>query len=398
MHDRNFILNTPKVIGVIVLSLLLTLALFIFGFLFTMKMTVLNTSYANSRLDSFPLASLVEEAEFDEFKEHNPKLVSFIKDVIKTNEEELKEQIKEAVNVIYSYLNGKTEDLDMVLVLKNSIFDPDFTISIIERTDLIEIVKELVAEMTKEVDLPYGLLIESHIDDIAKYLEPWFKEQVIASVDPIYDYILGLRQNVDVTIQLEIVRETLRSYLIQDFLDSPPVEYAGLSIPELEQKFDDYFYSDFATDIWSTIEIDLELIGSDIQSEVTESLKEVEKALSESRKYIGLFNAIYNLLIGFMLLLLIGIILIHRDVKGASRILGSVLFTFGIINLIAVFLARSIIETQIAKHDEISSLMNTWLTHSAINSLTPLLIMTIVLLISGAILLVVSFMYKRHKL
>jgi hypothetical protein len=390
-------MSTPKIIIVVFLSFFLTLALFIFGFLFTMKMTALSASYINSHLDSLPLASVVEEAELNEIIEDSPELLNLIKGVITENESELKERIGETVNIIYDYLNGKSERLDIALVLKNTILDPDFTISIIEGTDLTPLVKELVTEMTEEAELPYGLSINLHIDDIANELEPWLKEQVNAAVDPIYDYVLGLRHNTGIIIQLEPVRETLQSYLSQDFLNSPPAEYAGFSIAALKQIFNEDVFSDFTTDIWSAIEIDLELMDSDVQSEVTESLTEVEDALSESRKYVGFFNAIYGLLIGLIVLFVAGVILVYRGVIGASRILGSIFLGYGIINLIAIFIARSIVKTQMTQLDEIPSSIQTWLTQSAISSLTPLLILTIVLFITGAILLVFSFIYKRDQ-
>ncbi|MCJ7769054.1 MAG: hypothetical protein MUO92_01055, partial [Dehalococcoidales bacterium] len=331
-------MSTPKIIAVVFLSLLLAIALFIFGFLFSMKMTTLNASYVNSRLDSLPMASLVEEAEFDEAIEDNPELVSLIKSVITENEAELKERIGETIDIIYNYLNGKSEELNMALVLKDTILDPDFTISIVDKADLTPLVKELVAEMTNEADLPYGPSIEPYIDDIAQDLEPWLKDQATAAIPSIYDYVLGFRQNTDIFIQLEPVREIIESKLKQDFLDSPPAEYAGLSTTELELKFVEVF-DEFAGDIWTAIEIDMELMDSDIPSGFAESLAEAEEALSESRKYVDFFNAVYGLLIGFIVLLVAGIILVYREVKGASRTLGGIFLGYGIVNLIAVFIA-----------------------------------------------------------
>ena len=389
-------MSTPKIIAVVFLSLFLTLALFVFGFLFTMKMTALSASYVNSRLDSLPLTSLVEEVEFDETIEDNPELISLIKSVITENEAELKERIGETIDTIYDYLNGKSEDLNMALVLKDTILDPDFTISIIEKADLTPLVKELVAEMTNEAELPYGLSAETHIDDIAKDLESWLKEQTTTAIPPIYDYVLGFRQNTDIVIQLEPVREIIESKLKQDFLDSPPPEFAGLPTAGLEQKFDEVF-AEFAGDIRTAIEIDTELMDSDIQSDIANTLAEVEEAFSESRKYVGYFNAVYGLLIGFIVLLIAGIILVYREVKGASRILGGIFLGYGIVNLIVVFIARGIAESRMAQLDDVPSSIQTWLTQLATSSLTPLLIMAIVLLVAGAALLAVSFIYKRHQ-
>jgi tetrahydromethanopterin S-methyltransferase subunit G len=389
-------MSTPKIIAVVFLSLFLTLALFIFGFLFTMKMTALSASYVNSRLDSLPLTSLVEEAEFDETMEDNPELISLIKSVITENEAELKERIGETIDIIYGYLNGKSEDLNMAFVLKDTILDPDFTISIIEKADLTPLVKELVAEMVADADLPYNLSVEPYTDEIAHDLEPWLKEQAIAAIPPIYDYVLGFRQDTDIVIQLEPVREIIESKLKQDFLDSPPAEFAALSTAELEQKFDEVF-TEFAGDIWTAIEIDMELMDSDVPSDFAESMAEVEEALSESKQYVGYFNAVYGLLIGFIVLLIAGIILVYRKVKGASRTLGGIFLGYGIVNLIAVFIARGTTRTQMAQLDDVPSSMQAWLTQLATSSLTPLLIMAIVLLIAGAALLAVSFIYKRHQ-
>ena len=287
-------MSTPKIIAVIFLSLLLAIALFVFGFLFTMKITALNASYVNSRLDSLPLASLVEEAEFDETIEDNPELVSLIKSVITENESELKERIGETIDTIYGYLNGKSEELNMAFVLKDTILDPDFTISIIENADLTPLVTELVAEMTKEATLPYGLSTETHIDDIAGDLEPWLKEQAGNAIPPIYDYVLGFSQDTSIVIQLEPVTQILRTYLKQDFLDAPPAVFAGLSTAQLEQIFDDDVFADFAGDLRVTIELDEELMGSDVPADVAESLAEVEDGLSESRKYVGIFNLVHE--------------------------------------------------------------------------------------------------------
>lgn len=389
-------MSTPKIIALVFISLLLTLSLFFFGLLFTMKMAALSTGYVNSHIDSLPLASLIEEVEFDENIKDNPELVKLIKSVITENEMELKQRTGETIDTIYDYLNGKSEELDMASVLTDTILDPDFSISIIDKADLTPLAKELVVEMVADANLPYGLSIELHVDEIAKDLEPWLKEQVKAAVSPIYDYVLGFRQNTGIVIRLEPARETIESYLRQDSLDSPPVEFAGLPRTELEQKFDEVF-AEFAGDIWTAIEVDMELMDSDIQSDFAKTLADVEKALSVSKQYVDYFNIFYGLLIGFIVLFIAGIILIHREMKGASRILGGIFLGYGIINLIVVFITHGIAESRMAQLDDVPSSMQTWLTQLTTSSLTPLLILAIVLLVIGAILLTVSFIYKCNQ-
>ncbi|UCG54057.1 MAG: hypothetical protein JSV32_05465 [Dehalococcoidia bacterium] len=389
-------MNTLKIFVLIFSSLFLILSLFLFGFLFSMKMTALSEGYINSRLECLPLEPLIDDLEFDETIERNPELVNLIRNVVIDNEAELKERTSEMINSVYDYLNGKSEDLDMASVLKDTILDPDFSISIIQQADLTLLVKELVFEMTKDTDIPYGLSLESHIDNIVLDLEPWLEEQVTAGVPIIYDYILGFRQDTGIVIQLDPVTEMIRNSLRQDFLNSPPAEFTGLPRAELEQKFDEVF-NEIAGNIWSAIVIDMELMESDIQSDVAKSITDAEDALSESRKYIGIFNIVYNLLIALIVLLIASIVLIYREVKIVSRVLAGIFLGYGAINLIIISITRAIARDQIAKIDDIPASIQTWIGQSVTDSLTPLFVLSIVLLIIGVALLVASFVYKRSQ-
>jgi len=169
---------------------------------------------------------------------------------------------------------------------------------------------------------------------------------------------------------------------------------AGLSQAELRQEFEEY-YSRLEAEIPSWIEIDLSEIETSDQ--MAESLAETEEALAEARGHIGHFNLAFGLLIFFILLLTAGIILVHREVKIASRILGITFFVYSVFGLIAVFVSRSIASSQISQHADIPASLQTWLIQLTNSSLTPLLILTIILFIIGAWLLTVSFIYRRHQ-
>ncbi len=375
-------MSTLKTIAIVFISLFLSLSLSVFGFWFSIKMTALNASYITARLDNLSLATLVVEAEFNEVIEGNPEMVKLIESVIIENEVELKQRTAEAIHTVYDYLNGRSQSLDLALILKDTILEPGFTISIIEQADLTPLTRELITDMMSEVELPYGLSIEPHLDDIAQQIEPGLKEQAaIAIPPPVYDYILGQGQNTGTVISLEPAEESLKNSLKQDFVASPPPEFAGLSQIELEEVFDGIF-SEIADDINPTIDIGAELAGSDIQSDVAGSLADTGEAFGESRRYIGYFNLGYGLLIGFIVLLVAGIILIYRQVKDATRTLGDIFLGYGFFNLIAVFVARGITSSQLAKLDDIPLSLQTWLTQLTTSSLTPLLILAIVLLVT----------------
>ena len=389
-------MSALKIVAIALLSLLLVLCLVVFGLLFSIKMTAFNTGYVKNRLETLPVAALLEEAEFDEGMEDNPELVELLKSVILDNETEIKQQTGELVDIVYDYLKGKRDNLEPAQALSQTVMDTDFATSILASADLAPLMEEIIENMLDEVILPYDLSVEPYIDDIAYDLEPWLKTQATAAIPPVFDYILSFSQDTNITISLEqptaIIRDTLR----QEFLQSLPAEFAGMTPAELEQEFDRVF-NDFAGDIPTEIDISAEFIASDMQSEVTRSLADAEEAFTESRRYIGYFNLTYGMLIGFILLLIAGIILIYREVRGASRTLGSIFLSHGVFSLIAVFIARSVSGGQMSRLEDIPSSMQEWITQSIASTLTPMLILAIVLLIIGAALLAVSFFYKRNQ-
>ena len=389
-------MSALKVIAIVLLSLFLALSLTVFSWLFSLKMTALNANYVTSQIDDLPITAIVEEAEFDEVIEENPEMVDLIKSSIIENEAELKERIGEIINTVYDYLKGRSQELDLAATLSDTVLDPDFSISIVEKANLTPLIKELLNEMMSDIELPYELSIEPHLDDIAQELEPWVKQQAAIAIPPIYDYILGQSQNTNLIISLAPATESLKNALKQDFLESVPPEFAGLSTAELEQEFDEIF-DDFADDIRQNIDIDLELMGSNMASDVAGSLADAEEAFGESRRYVGYLNTVYGLLIGFIVLLIAGIVLVYRQVKGSTRTLGAIFLSYGAINLIAVFIARGIASSQMTQLDDVPLSIRTWLTQFTTSSLTPLLVLSIVLLVIGAALLTVSFIYQRRQ-
>ncbi len=384
-----------KVVSVSLLGFLLTLSLAIFGLAFTINMTALNADFVTSRLDALDIPSLMEEVEYGELAEDNPELVELIKEVVIENEAEMKVRMGEAIHTVYDYLKGRSQELDLAQTLKDTVLDPDFLISIVEGADLSPLTRELLVEIASEADLPYGLSIEPHLDDIALELEPWLKEQASIAIPAVCDYALGQSQSIDIVISLEPIKESLKDRLRQDFLSSPPPELDGLSPAELGQAFDTLF-EEYSQDIGLALEIDEESIGSEVPADVADSLSEAETTLEESREYVGYFTLGYSLLVVFILLLTAGIVLIYREVKGASRALAGIFLTFGVFNLIAVLVARALIKPQLAQLD-IPSSFQEWITQSVSSSLTPMLVLAIVMLVVGAILLAVSIIYSRRQ-
>ena len=145
-------MNSLKYLAAALLGLLLFLSLSLFGLALTLKMTVLNADFITSQLEKLDIAALTEEAEIqpaiEEFPElaQYPELESYVKDAITEYEGEIKKRVSIAINDIYDYLLGKSQSLDLALVLGDSVLDPELTISILNDIDLSPLVEELFRE------------------------------------------------------------------------------------------------------------------------------------------------------------------------------------------------------------------------------------------------------------
>ncbi len=398
-----------KVIAIALLGIFLSLALVIFGLVFTVKMTALNDGFVNARLNALDISTVAEEAIDEQAskgelpEEFTEEFRVALFDTVDRMEPLIKERVSNSINSTYDYLLGRKENPDLALTLKNNLLNSEFIASLLEEldtpslladVDISSLALEFLSQQSSE-EMPEEVkYLAEYVDEIIIELEPWLKEQASAMADPIFSYLLGESQNLNVLVSMEPVREALDNTLRAVFLESPPAELAGLSQAELEQFFDEH-YRELIDGLPLAYELDASALES-TKTEITKALADAEDALTEARMYIGYFNLAYGLLIFFILLLIAGIILVYRDMKGASRTLGSTFLTYGIFNLIAVFVARGLAKSPIAQLD-IPPSLQTWLTQIINSSLTPLLILAIVLLIIGVALLATSIIYPRRQ-
>ena len=390
-------MNSLKYLAAALLGLLLFLSLSLFGLALTLNMTVLNADFITSQLEKLDIAALTEEAEIqpaiEEFPElaQYPELESYVKDAIIEHEGEIKERVSIAIHDIYDYLLGKSQSLDLALVLGDSVLDPELTISILNDIDLSPLVEELFREQVPMEPGPGGFRIEPYLDDVATELEPWLKEQASNAIGPIYSYILGQSQSLELRISLEPIKESLENTLRQAFLEAPPAELAGLSEAELEQAFD-RLYTEFATEIPSALVFDP--LDPEIPAQVAQALAEAETTLEETREYISIFQTVYGILFGLILLLIAGIILITRQVRGSSRILGITFLAYGTLVLVASLIAVNAVRTQVVQQPDIPASIQAWLSGLLSSAISPLQILCSVLIAAAVALLAVSFVYK----
>jgi hypothetical protein len=424
-----------KGIAIGLLSILLLQSLAILGLVLTLNATVLNADFVTSQLDKLDISSLVDEASIRQVVEDIPiiqempeetkepeieALVERTKSALAKFEPQFKEELSTAIHTTYDYLLGKSPNLDLTDTLYDTALNTNLITSLVKEIDIYFLVEYFVIqEVTEEVtegisdDLAF---LAVYVDDAVIELEPWIREQVDGIIAPVTDYILGKSQSLDIVISIEALKESedgeehrspLGKALWEVVRESPP-ERADLDLPpdmadiELTELvlYNAFvmFYGDLVGLIPSTFEINEDLLGPEIATQITEALAEANEALEneEIRDILGIPSGLFNIAIIILLLSLVGIIIINRQVSGISRILGITFLASGVFELITISIAKNQVQKLIATADMPSSI-HVWLEQLVGSAPASLQTFSIVLIVVGTALLAVSFIYRRNQ-
>lgn len=270
-----------------------------------------------------------------------------------------------------------------IFMLDRTLLDPDFVTSEINRLDVSSLVGELFNIQAPSAT-PYQAEIMEVIDKTIADLEPWMKEQANSAIYAGYDYFMGRTESLNVSISTQPVRDRLKENLRQVFLASPPPEVQGLP-PALREQYFNELYQQLTGDIPPTFEF----TESSLPPDVLATLQQVRQALSY-------FQLVYKALIGFMVLLVLGIVLISRQVKDITRRLGVPLLTYGAFGYAGILVGKYFARTQ-PPFPGIPESLQSWMFQFMENLMAPLEMFSLGLLIGGIVLIIVSFVYKPRQ-
>jgi len=379
----------------------------------TLGNTFLNSAFVASLMEELDLSLLAEELISEQVSEEEfpEELGTALVNTITELEPTIKERVSAAADPIFDYLLGESQSIDLALTLRNTFLSSDFVVSLVNELDISSLASEFLGEQLLE-DIPEEMeFLVEHLDDIVAELEPTIKEELIAAADPILDYLLGESDSLNIEISLVPIAEDLEDTLKETLFESPPAALAWLPLSELEQYFDEHFGE--LTEMLPALELDETLFGAEVPAQIAEALAEAEEGLGEARQdiaealaeaeerleeareYIGYFQLGYKLLIGFIVLLVLGIIFINRQVKSATRKLGIIFLTYGAIEYTGIFVTKYFIKKAQLPWTEILPSLEAQLPQLVSDFLSPLAMFSLGLLIGGVVLIAVSFVYPR---
>ena len=221
---------------------------------------------------------------------------------------------------------------------------------------------------------------------VSVFLVPYVSEHIDEYADSIpTKYIPSFVVNAAEGILFDYLEDYLLDVSDEIINEDFPSGITGL-LEALVKPYYDYYYDDFVKEIPSTIIINEDEISADVM-----------EALLEARKYHGYFRAAFWGLIGFMVVLVAGIILIHRNVKVPSLALGITTAFYGALSFISVLVVRSLDTMQYTPDiSEIPASVEPLIHDISRDVMAPLQWFSLGMLIVGIALIVLSILYRSR--
>ncbi|MFC1870566.1 hypothetical protein ACFLYE_04800 [Chloroflexota bacterium] len=292
-----------------------------------------------------------------------------------------------AISVLSLLLFFSLSIFGTAFMLNQTLLNPDFVVSELNRLDMSSLAKEtVIKQIAPQISqqLPQaGGAIEKVLDDTADDLVPWAREQLSIITYATYDYLFGKSSSLAPVISLRPVQDSLKSNLREAILQSPPPELAAVPPAMIEQ-----FVSIIEKQVTQVIPDTFDLGEVLLSPEVRDTLSQVRQGLSY-------FQIAYQALMGFMLLLILCIFLISRRVKGTSRSLGTTFLTVGVLGYAGIFAAQYFMAAQIGVLG-MPSAVAAWLPQFLNNLWAPLQTFNIAVAAAGLVLVIVSIVYRRE--
>ena len=387
-----------KNLTVSLFSFLLFLSLTVFGIAFAVKSTALNPDFVTAELNRLEITPLVKEFVQIDPPPEIPNLNEIINKTVADIEPQFKVETDSAIRSVYDYLLGKTPEPRLALTLRQTYLSTDFVAAAVSSIDAAPLLAPTISQQLAQaipIQIPN---LETYVTQALTAAEPSLKKQLLAASGPVFDYLLGISPSLKATISLQEALASLKDILRQAFINSPPeVEIAGIPLTDQRGAAFDAFYPTFASAIPTTYTIDTSIIQPELRASITDGITSAEEGLTQARQYVAMFQQYYTLLLVFMAVMALGIILIVRNVKDITHILGIPLFTYGALEYAGILVTKYLISSGRMQFSEIPPQLETWLLQLINNSMKPLETFSIALLIVGLVLTAISFLYKPRK-
>jgi hypothetical protein len=270
--------------------------------------------------------------------------------------------------------------LGLAFTINNTVLNPQFMTTEVEKLDTVLLAKEIVAGQIPSSDIYY----RAAISDTIVEMKPWIDQQISTSINRTYDYLLGKTDQFSFTISTEPLQLSLAKNFSKSFTQSPPPEYLGLSAAQKDQYLAQ-LQQQIKDSVPSSLTINQTSIG-------TESMR----ALQKTREIIRYIHTVYYWLIAIAVALILLLVWVLRDFKEFARPLTVISIITGILDFALFFWLRQSALSILSLPNLPASFQN-WLSVFVSDFSLPLAIYSLSLVGIGVILLVASFVFRKQE-
>lgn len=273
----------------------------------------------------------------------------------------------------------------ILFAMNQTLLDADYVAKQVDRIDMPALTRQIADQyIIPQVPPDYAFLKEPVYASFGEFA-PSLKEQMRTAVRSAYDYFQGPSQRLNLTISFDTLRSSLQTRARQAFLQNPPAQVAQLPRAQQEQFFNQ-LYEQYSRQI---IPPSLDLNESTMDQKTQAQIRSV-------KQYVAWADTSYKLLMLLIAIMILAIFLIHANLKTASRELGISLLIFGVLQLVGVLIAGSVLPASLPIA-QVPPALDVWLAGLITDVLSPLRTFSIVLVIVGAVLLAFSLVYRGKK-
>ena len=269
-----------------------------------------------------------------------------------------------------------------IITLENTLLNPAFIISEMEKVDAYSIIADEISLQLKAqlpTEVPY---VEEIIDETITELEPWLREQVNLVIYDGFSY-LKREQELHIIIPLEEVSERIKENVNDIVLVSLPPELEGIP-QEMVQFFLSQVFIEIDNQIPKQIEINETLLGTELTAQ-----------LHQAQQVVGYIEIGDIILISLVILLILLIALLRWwRLKSIALYSGVPFIVAGTSTLIATLFARSLITRVVPA--ELPREITSFLPVLVEDLISPLRTYSLIILSIGIVLLVLSIILKSE--
>jgi hypothetical protein len=369
-----------KTIGLAILGFLLFLALSVLGVALMVNSTVLNPRFLPGELDRLQVGALVAETVDSTDVGLTPQMQAAVVRTVTALEPRITAQLRTASGRVYAYLLGDVPAIDLTAVLKDTLLAPDFVDSVVNDPEIVALARQDLRDQIAALMPPSQPQLVRYLDTAMPSVDPWLTQQLNAAAGPVVDYLLGSSPTLQVVIPLDPMQAVLRPNLRAAFLRSPPPELAGANSAQLDSVFNQYY--------------DPVSLGLGHSASLAQTLADADAALADARIAIGYFRRYYFLLMVVVALLILGIAVIHREVRGAARDLGITFLTYGALEFLGLLAGSYFLRA--VNVSGLPAALQSWLPGLFADFIRPLQLFSLVVAVTGLALVIVSLLYRRR--